>query len=73
MFKHEVHIHDTRNNNTIYTYKVKNAFAHKYLRHSLPLLLNNLPEIIKENLISHTTQEFAKCVKLFFFLQSSMY
>ena len=68
MFKHEVH-HDTRDNNKIYTYKVKHAFVQKFLRHSLPLLLNNLPEIVKEIFISHITQGFAKYVKLYF-LQS---
>ena len=47
--------------------KVKHAFAQKCLRHSLPLLLNNLPEIVKEKLISHSTQGFAKYVKLYFF------
>ena len=70
MFKHEVHSHDTRDNNKIYTYKVKHAFAQKCLRHSLPLLLNNLPEIVKEILISHSTQGFAKYVKLYFFYKA---
>ena len=69
MLKHEVHSHDTRDKNKIYTYKVKHAFAQKCLRHSLSLLLNNLPEIVKEKLISHSTQGFAKYVKLYF-LQS---
>ena len=67
MFKHEVHSHDTRDKNKIYTYKVKHAFAQKCLRHCLQLLLNNLPEIVKEKLISHSTQGFAKYVKLYFF------
>ena len=65
MFKHEVHSHDTRENNKIYIYEVKDAFAQKCLRHSLPLLLNNLPEIVKEKLMSHSTQGFAKYVKLY--------
>ena len=68
MFKHEVHSHhNTRDNNQIYTYKVKHAYAQKCLRHSLPLLLNNLPEIVKEKLILHSTQGFAKYVKLNFY------
>ena len=65
MFKREVHSHDTRNKHKIYTDKVKHALAQKSLRHSLPLLLNNLPEIVKEKLISHSTQGFAKYVKLY--------
>ena len=60
MSKHEVHSQDARDNNKINTYKVKHAFAQKCLRHSLLLLLNNLPEIVKEKLISHSTQGFAK-------------
>ena len=64
--KYIVMIQETK----IYTYKVKHAFAQKCLRHSLPLLLNNLPEIVKEKLISHSTQAYvAKYVKLYF-LQS---
>ena len=35
------------------------------LRHNLQQLLNNLPEIIKENLSSHSSQGFAKYVKLY--------
>ena len=66
MFKYEVHSHETRDNNKIYTNKVKHAFAQKCLRHSLSLLLNNLPEIVKEKLISHSTQGFAMYVKLYF-------
>ena len=65
MFKHEVHTYDTRDNNEMYIYKTKHAFAQKCLRHSLPFLVNNLPEIVKEKLVSHSTQGFAKYVKLF--------
>ena len=64
MFKYEIHSHDTREKKLIYTYQVKHAFAKKCLRHSLPLLLNNLHEIVTENLISHSTQGFAKYVKI---------
>ena len=60
--------HDTRDTNKIYNYKVKHAFAHKCFKHSLSLLLNNLPEIVKEKPISHSTQVFAKYVKLYFLL-----
>ena len=67
MFKHEVLSHDTRDNNKLYTSKVKHVFAQKCLRYSLPLLLNNLPEIVKEKLISHSSQGFAKYVKLYFY------
>ena len=69
VFKCEVHGHDTRYKNKIYTYKIKHEFAKKCLRHNLPLLLNNLPEIVKEKLMSHSTQGFVNYVKLYF-LQS---
>ena len=41
-----------------YNYQIKQYFAKKCLRHYLPLLLNNLPEIVKEKLMSHSTQGF---------------
>jgi len=63
MFIYEVHSHDTRDTNKIYTYKIKPPFAQKCLMHSLPLLLNNLPEIVKEKLFSYSTQGFVKYVK----------
>ena len=50
MFKYEVHSHDTRSTNIIYTYQMKHDFAKKCLRHNLPLLLNNLPDKVKENI-----------------------
>ena len=50
-FKYEVHGHDTNDKNKIYTYQIKHDFAKKCLRHNLPLLLNNLPEIVKEKLM----------------------
>ena len=65
VFKHEVH--GTRDKNKIYPYQIKHDFAQKILRHNLPLLLNNLPEIVKENLMSHSTQGFVNYVKLYFF------
>ena len=69
MFKQEVHGQDTRGKNKIYTYQIKHDFAKKCLRHNLPLLLNNLPEIVTEKLMSHSTHGFVKYVKLHF-LQS---
>ena len=65
MFKYEVHSHDSRDKDKIYTYQVKHAFAKECLRYSLPLLLNNLPEIVKEN-VSHTVHRdlpsMLKCI-----------
>ena len=69
VFKCEVHGHDTRYKNKIYTYKIIHEFAKKCLRHNLPLLLNNLPDIVKEKLMSHSTQGFVNYVKQYF-LQS---
>ena len=69
MFKYEVHGHDTRDKHKIYTYQIIHNFAKKCLRHNLPLLLNNLPEIVKEKLMSHSNQAFVNYVKLYF-LQS---
>ena len=69
MFINEVHGHYKRDKNKIYTYQIKHDFAKKCPRHNLPLLLNNLPEIMKEKLTSHSNQGFVNYVKLYF-LQS---
>ena len=66
MFKYDVHGHDTRDKYKIYTYQFKHDFTKKCLRHNLPLLLNNHPEIVNEKLMSHSTQGFVKYVKLYF-------
>jgi len=49
--------------------KLNMILPKKCLRHNLPLLLNNLPEIVKEKFISHSNQGFVNYVKLYF-LQS---
>ena len=67
MFKYDVHGHDTTDKNKIYTYQIRHDFAKKCLRHNSQLLLNNLSEIVKEKLMSHSTLGFVKYVKLFFF------
>ena len=59
----------TQETNKIYTYQIKHEFAKKCLRHNLPLLLNNLPEKVKQKLMSHSNQGFVNYVKLYF-LQS---
>ena len=66
LFKYEVHGHDTRDKNKIYTYQIKHDFAKTCLRHNLPLLLNNLPEIAKEKLMSHSNQGLCKLCKTVF-------
>ena len=69
MFKYGVHGRDTREKTKINTYQIKHDFARICLRHNFTLLLNILPEIVKEKLMSHSTQGFVKYVKLHF-LQS---
>ena len=58
-----VHTHDTRIKNELYTFRAKHEFAKKCLRHNLPLIVNNIPDIVKEKLITHILNGFAKYVK----------
>ena len=58
-----VHTHDTRIKNELYTFRAKHEFAKKCLRHNLPLIVNNIPDIVKEKLITHSLNGFAKYVK----------
>ena len=50
IFNYDIHNHDARIKNEIYTYKTKREFAQKCLRHNLPFLLNNISTIVKEKL-----------------------
>ena len=59
----DVHKHDTRNKHELYTYRVKHEFAKKILRHNLPLILNNIPHIVKDKISTHSMQGFVKYVK----------
>ena len=67
MFNYDIHNYDIRINTEIYTYKAKYEFAMKCLWHNLPLLLNNIPSIVKEKLNTHSLQGFAQYDKLYFF------
>ena len=58
----DVHKHDTRNKHELYTYRVKHEFAKKCLRHNLPLILNNIPHIVKDKISTHSMQVFVKYI-----------
>ena len=58
-----VDAHDTRIKNELYTFRAKHEFAKKCLRHNLPLVVNNIPDIVKEKRITHNLNGFAKYVK----------
>ena len=66
MSKCEAHSRDTRDKIQIHIYQVKHAFAKDCLRHFLPQILNNLPKIVKEKHISHSTQVFSKYDQMYF-------
>ena len=58
-----VHTHDTRIKNELYIFRAKHEFAKNCLRHNLPFIVNNIPDIVKEKLITHSLNGFAKYVK----------
>ena len=66
MFNYVVHNYNTRVKNKIYTYRSKHDFAKKCLGHNLPLLLSDIPDIVKEKLSIHNSQGFSYYVKLYF-------
>lgn len=43
----EIHNYETRTQNKMYTYKTKQEIGKKCIMHNWPLLLNNIPDIIK--------------------------
>ncbi len=62
--KDNVHTHDTRIKNELHTFRAWHEFAKKCLRHNLPLIVNNIPDIVKDKLATHSLNGFAMYVKL---------
>jgi len=53
----------------LYTHSTKHAFAKKCLRHDLPLLLNDIPDIVTEKRITHSPQGYTRYGKFFVLLK----
>ena len=48
----------------LHTFRARHAFENKCLRHNLPLIVNNIPDIVKDKLPTHSLNGFAMYVKL---------
>ena len=62
--KDNIHAHDTRIKNELHTFRARHEFAKKCLRHNLPLIVSNIPDIVKDKLATHCLNGFAMYVKL---------
>ena len=59
----EIHHHSTRISSQFHLPRVKHTFAKNCIRYSLPILLNNTPECIKEKLYTHSLNGFTYYLK----------
>ena len=53
----------TRNRDALSTNRVKHEFAKHCLRHSIPRLINSIPDIIKHKLYTHSLSGFSTYFK----------
>ena len=59
----EIHHHSARISSQFHLPRLKHTFAKNCIRYSLPILLNNTPECIKEKLYTHSLNGFTYYIK----------
>ena len=60
----QIHHHNTRISSQFHLPRVKHTFAKNCIRYSLPILLKNTPECIKEKLYTHSPNGFTYYIKI---------
>ena len=61
-----VHDHVTRNINLYKTFRVTHKFGEKILRYSIFRTINDVPDIIRNNVSTHSFKGFSDYCKTFF-------
>ena len=58
-----IHNHNTCIQHEIHIVGIKHSFAKRYLKHSLPITLNDTPQIVKHKLYTHSLRGFVNYAK----------
>ena len=61
--QNEIHNHHTRRNNWIRPIRTRTVFASYCLRHYLPRLINDLPELVINKIYTHSFEGYSTYVK----------
>jgi len=58
-----IHNHNTRSSNSIHRNRMLHTYANQSLRHNIPIIVNELPDIIKDKFSTHSLSGFALYAK----------
>ena len=60
---YNIYSHDSRNATNIHTYLTRHEFAKKCLKYNLPHIINYIPELVLEKIVTHSLRGFAYYLK----------
>ena len=62
---YNIHSHDTRKATNIHTSMTRHEFAKKCLKYNLPHIINDIPELVLERIVTHSLRGFAYYFKMY--------
>ena len=65
ILKYDIHSHDTRKATNIHTSMTIHELAKMYLKYNLPHIINDIPELVLENIVTHSLSGFANYLKMY--------
>ena len=54
-----IHNYNTRRKTELHTYRTKHEFAKTFLKYNLPHVINNIPDLVIEKIVTHSLKGFS--------------
>ena len=58
-----IHNYNTRRTTELHTYRTKHEFAKKILKYNLPHVINNIPDLVIDKIVTHSLKSFSSYAK----------
>ena len=58
-----IHNYNTRRKTELHTYRTKHEFAKKILKYNLPHVINNMPYLVIDKIVTHSLKGFSSYAK----------
>ena len=58
-----IHNYNTRRKTELHTYRTKHEFAKKFLKYNLPHVINNIPDLVIDKIVTHSLKGFSSYAK----------
>ena len=58
-----IHNYNTRRTTELHTYRTKHEFAKKFLKYNLPHVINNIPDLVIDKIVTHSLKGFSSYAK----------